>query len=368
MSQSHLLLYCRPGFEKECAQEVQEKAAAYDIFGYPQLEPNTGYVLFHCYEDEDADYFARKHPFSDLIFARQMIVATHELSELIVGDRVRLISQALREYPVCGNLWVETPDTEKGRELAKFCRKFTVPLRQGLRKAEILTQTEHKSKRTLHLFMLSGEHGWVGYSYSYNHSSHFMGIPRLKQPADAPSRSSLKLDEAFLEFIPAKERAARLSPGMFAVDLGAAPGGWTYQLVRRSMHVTAVDNGPMAQSLMDTGQVKHLMQDGFMYRPVKHNIYWLVCDMVEKPARVIELMAEWLCDDWCKEAIFNLKLPMKKRYPELMFNLQKLKDLLSEVSNDFVVEAKQLYHDREEVTVHVYNKRSVSRRVERHSD
>lgn len=42
---------------------------------------------------------------------------------------------------------------------------------------------------------------------------------------------------------------------MYAVDLGACPGGWTYQLVKRNMWVSSVDNGPMAQSLMDTGQV-----------------------------------------------------------------------------------------------------------------
>lgn len=61
----------------------------------------------------------------------------------------------------------------------------------------------------------------------------------------------------------------RLTSGMKAVDLGACPGGWTHQLVRRGMMVTAVDNGTMAQSLMDTGQVKHLRDDGFVWRPAR---------------------------------------------------------------------------------------------------
>lgn len=82
-----------------------------------------------------------------------------------------------------------------------------------------------------------------------------MGIPRLKFPADAPSRSTLKLEEALHVFIPADEWDERLANGMYAVDLGACPGGWTYQLVKRNMWVYSVDNGPMAQSLMDTGQV-----------------------------------------------------------------------------------------------------------------
>ena len=67
------------------------------------------------------------------------------------------------------------------------------------------------------------------------------------------------------------------------------------------MMVNAIDNGPMADSLMDTGQVKHLREDGFKYRPTKHRIHWLVCDMIEKPTRVAELMAGWLIDDCCQK-------------------------------------------------------------------
>ena len=70
----------------------------------------------------------------------------------------------------------------------------------------------------------------------------------------------------------------------------------------------------MAQSLMDTGQVTWLREDGFRYRPNRNNISWMVCDMVEKPAKVAALMASWLVNGWCRETIFNLKLPMKKRY------------------------------------------------------
>ncbi|STM07902.1 putative RNA 2'-O-ribose methyltransferase [Escherichia coli] len=33
------------------------------------------------------------------------------------------------------------------------------------------------------------------------------------------------------------------------------------------MWVYSVDNGPMAQSLMDTGQVTWLREDGFKFRP-----------------------------------------------------------------------------------------------------
>jgi Predicted SAM-dependent methyltransferase len=157
-----------------------------------------------------------------------------------------------------------------------------------------------------------------------------MGIPRLKFPSDAPSRSTLKLEEAFHVFIPADEWDERLANGMYAVDLGACPGGWTYQLVKRNMWVASVDNGPMAQSLMDTGQVTWLREDGFRYRPNRNNISWMVCDMVEKPAKVAALMAQWLVQGWCRETIFNLKLPMKKRYEEVSNNLAYIQQQLDE--------------------------------------
>lgn len=52
----------------------------------------------------------------------------------------------------------------------------------------------------------------------------FYGNPRLKFPADAPSRSTLKLEEAILTFIPRKEENKRLNENMIGVDLGLALG------------------------------------------------------------------------------------------------------------------------------------------------
>ena len=244
-------------------------------------------------------------------------------------------------------------DTNEGKQLAGFCRKFTVPLRQALRNKRILLKVQNPSRPVIHLLFINNNSCYVGYSLSQNNSPFYMGIPRLKFPSDAPSRSTLKLEEAFHIFIPYEEWDERLKGGLNAVDLGACPGGWTYQLVKRSMMVYAIDNGPMNEKLMETGQVKHYREDGFKFIPKKHNIYWLVCDMVEKPAKVTELIAKWLINGWCREAIFNLKLPMKKRYEEVKQNLQLLIEELNNSQINVQIQAKQLFHDREEVTVHV---------------
>ncbi len=123
-------------------------------------------------------------------------------------------------------------DTNEAKELTKFCRKFTVPLHARLLNAGIMLNYESPKRPVVNVFFIVPSACYVG-----NDSPFYMGIPRLKFPADAPSRSTLKLEEAFYVFIPADEWDERLARGMHAVDLSACPGGWTYQLVKRSMWV-----------------------------------------------------------------------------------------------------------------------------------
>lgn len=349
-----VILYCRQGFEKECAAEITDKAGQMAIYGFARVKDNSGYVIFECYQMEDADKLARELPFSSLIFARQMFVAGELLKDLPPEDRITPIIGMLQGVvEKGGDLRVEVADTNESKELMKFCRKFTVPLRAALRSAGVLAQNDSATRPVVHVFFIAPGCCYTGYSYSANNSPFYMGIPRLRFPSDAPSRSTLKLEEAFHVFIPADEWDERLANGMYAVDLGACPGGWTWQLVKRNMWVYSIDNGPMAQSLMDTGQVTWLREDGFRYRPARNNISWMVCDMVEKPANVTALMTEWLVNGWCRETIFNLKLPMKKRYEEVSQNLTFIRDKLAAAGVNAEIQARQLYHDREEVTVHV---------------
>ncbi len=351
---NNILLYCRSGFEKECAAEISEKAAQKKISGRAQAKENSGYVLFTCDQDEDAERLIRETPFGQLIFSRQIVRTGKLLSSLPPEDRISpIITMLSGVIEQAGQLRVEVPDTNSSKALLKFCRKLTVPLRNAMRAHKLLTFQESTRRPVIHVFFIAPGCCYVGYSLHNNNSPFYMGIPRLKLSVDAPSRSTLKLEEAFHLFIPIDEWDQRLASGMHAVDLGASPGGWTYQLVQRSMMVHAVDNATMAKSLMDTGQVKHHQIDGFKFKPWQRNIYWLVCDMVEKPSRVAQLVTEWLVKGWCREAIFNLKLPMKKRYEAVTQNILMIRGQLSSHNIEAHIQAKQLYHDRAEITVHV---------------
>ncbi|MGB0467710.1 MAG: 23S rRNA (cytidine(2498)-2'-O)-methyltransferase RlmM [Pontibacterium sp.] len=345
---NRLVLQCRPGFEKEAAAEITDRAAKHAIYGYCQLKERSGYVLFTCPESGSALKLIEQLDFHSLIFIRQWM-ACGNLLILKPEDRISQLKTQLEAFPPCVELWAEQSDTTEGRELVTFCRKFSSALAQHLRKSGKLRKPKANDAKRLVLFVLSGNEMYLGLAPVNNSAPWPMGIPRLKFPKQAPSRSTLKLEEAWHWFIAPEEWDARIPMGGSAVDLGAAPGGWTWQLVNRSMFVTAVDNGPMNSDLMESGQVVHAEEDAYRFVPEKR-VNLMVCDVADKPIRTANLAVNWLLNGYCKEAIFNLKLPMKQRYQETVTCLNLISDQLAEANIRFELSAKQLYHDREEIT------------------
>ncbi|WP_018139214.1 MULTISPECIES: 23S rRNA (cytidine(2498)-2'-O)-methyltransferase RlmM [unclassified Thioalkalivibrio] len=347
---SELLFYCRPGFEPDLIAELTERAAEAGMAAYPRAKPDTGFVRF-VPADGDLVGLAAALPLDELIFARQRLVALHPLERLSREDRVTPILDQLQLTGICfDSLWHECPDTNDGQSLVRLARALDRPLQAVLRKRGLLVPDAAGLRA--HLFWSAGDRVQIAFSRPGERSDWPEGKPRLRAASDAPSRSALKLEEAWHTFIPAEQWPERLAEGMQAVDLGAAPGGWTWQLVRRGMHVHAVDNGPMDERLMATTQVEHHREDAFVWEP-PNPVIWLVCDIVDKPARVAARMGDWLERQLCREAIFNLKLPMKKRWQTVRDCLEHLHERLSDAGLAYEVRARQLYHDREEVTVHI---------------
>ncbi len=343
-TQQNWLLYCRPGFEQDCAQEALRQARQQKpimVAEQPAIIADSGYVVVALNEQTLS--------YRELIFARQLIRLHHSIAALSERDRLTPILDAVAALPgTFGTLWLEAPDTNDGKLLAAFMRRFRPLLETELRGPGRL-QDDPRSAR-LHIFFPDKNSVLIGSSDPRNSADAVMGIVRQSMPAEAPSRSTMKLAEAIAVFMDRSEQARLLRPGMTAVDLGAAPGGWTWQLVKRGIRVTAVDNGPMKGALLNHPLVQHLRQDGFKYAPRKA-VDWLVCDMVEKPSRVSALIASWFAAGWCKHAIFNLKLPMKQRIAALDSALGGIRQQLDEEGINYKMLAKQLYHDREEVTV-----------------
>jgi 23S rRNA (cytidine2498-2'-O)-methyltransferase len=321
------LLYCRAGFEGECAQEAAALGAEQSSFAR-----DTGFVVSRT----------GSLAWRELVFARQSLPVFAHLAALPRNDRITQILAAIADRGESFHeVWTEAPDTNEGRQLAPLCKSFGNALIGALKKQR---RVDASARSRLHVFFPQGDEVYLCAADPDTVAPWPQGIPRLKFPRAAPSRSTLKLEEALLTLLDEDERERWLRPGMRAVDLGAAPGGWSYQFVRRSIRVTAIDNGAMDRSLLDSGLLEHRREDGFRYRPAKP-VDWLVCDMVEQPRRIAELVAHWLQHGWCRHAIVNLKLPMKKRYEEVQACLTLVRAAVG------TVRAKQLYHDREEITL-----------------
>ena len=342
-----LLCYCRAGFEPELAGELTERAALAGFAGYARTERDSGFVLFVC---DEADALSRALPWSTLIFARQKLRVFADLDMLDPRDRISPMLAALPQDIRFGELVMEHPDSEHGKPMAGLARSLGNALRPALRKAGALTREANPRLQRLHVCVLDGNHVLLAGSEPEDSAPWPLGIPRLRMHADAPSRSALKLEEALLVLLDADERKRLLREGMRAADLGAAPGGWTWVLTRHGLRVQSIDNGPLRQHVLDTGMVTHLRADGFSWQP-QQPLDWMVCDMVEQPRRVAERMATWLREGWCRHAIFNLKLPMKKLWLEVQANLGDFHARCEAAGVTVRTRARQLYHDREEITV-----------------
>jgi 23S rRNA (cytidine2498-2'-O)-methyltransferase len=363
-----LILYCRPGLENDTAAEIMARAAEHDVPGYVKANPGTGWLQFAGSGDVSVADLLSRQAFAGLIFPRQWFLLLAHLRELPPDDRVSPLAAAFGTHRP-GDVWVEYPDTNEGKELSKLARGVEGHLQRRLHTAAgrksrpahddnadrdgaaPAHRRQHKTGLRGHVLLLSGAEALVGVSPCENSAPWPLGYPRLRFPREAPSRSTLKLEEAWHVLL-GEDTDNWPRPGQRAVDLGAAPGGWTWQLIQRGCKVTAVDNGPMDAKVMDEGRVTHLREDAFAFKPASP-VDWMVCDVVDQPAKVASLVERWLVRGWCRQTIFNLKLPMKKRFQEVEGILGRLAATLDEAGIVFHMRARQLYHDREEITVWV---------------
>ncbi|MFO1313801.1 MAG: 23S rRNA (cytidine(2498)-2'-O)-methyltransferase RlmM [Burkholderiales bacterium] len=340
-----VLAYCRGGFEPEVAADLRRLAAR--IGANLELDPSAGqaYVAASC-DHVPREAWQRALTEAPPIFARSVLVGEGPFAIADPAaprpDRVTPLLQAVEASctPPWRSAWVEFPDTNDGKALSTLARALAPRIESALQ-----SSLRAEASRRLRILLTSGAQAYVGESDA-RMPDWPLGIPRLRMPPGAPSRSTQKLAEAFEVFL-GERASALLRPGMHAVDLGAAPGGWTWQLVQRGLHVTAVDNGPLKGSIRDDRLVRHVREDAFRFVP-RRPVDWLVCDVVEQPIRIADLVARWLGEGLARHAIFNLKLPMKKRYDEVRRCEQRIVAALQDLSPSLAL--RQLYHDREEVT------------------
>ncbi|HSH42503.1 MAG TPA: 23S rRNA (cytidine(2498)-2'-O)-methyltransferase RlmM, partial [Arenicellales bacterium] len=305
-------MFARPGFENEAGREWLDRARTLGIQGSMQPLADTGLVCWKPSTRAAVEpRVERGLAVDSLVFVRDVVFERGRVDPLPKTDRVGALIDVLdtRVPGQWGEVAVHVPEGSPDPDLAAFARKWTAPLAAALRRHGRLKEKRDRGARRLDLILSDFERLIIGESLPRQRAAFPGGRPRLRLPRNAPSRSTLKLEEAFLTLMDEKERERWLAPGMTAADLGASPGGWTFHLVARGMLVTAVDNGPMNAALMQSELVEHVRADGFTWRPDRP-CDWMVCDIVDKPRRTVDMVARWFRDGHCRASVFNLKLPM----------------------------------------------------------
>jgi 23S rRNA (cytidine2498-2'-O)-methyltransferase len=345
----------REGFEPEAALELSRLAG--EARNGVDISPGTGSAFALAFAHSlDAPRWFRAARLDPPVFTRTLCIGLGpwtliEERSRSRPDRMQPLLAAIDALAAMGqhappwrSVWVEYPDTNEGKARSKLARALETRLASTL---AVQGRIDEHSPLRLHI-LLHDEHGALLGTSDPATTRWPLGIPRLRRAGAAPSRSVQKLAEALVVFL-GDDREPALRAGQRAVDLGAAPGGWTWLLAQRGLRVTAVDNASLKGAITDDPLVTHVRADGLAFRP-RRPVDWLTCDIVEKPVVIADVVAGWIADGAARRAIFNLKLPMKRRYDEVRRCASHIRLRLERAGVRASLALRQLYHDREEVT------------------
>ena len=157
---------------------------------------------------------------------------------------------------------------------------------------------------------------------------------KFEENREAPSRAYLKLWELFTRegFCP--------KPSEKCLELGSAPGGWTWVLRSLSTSVIAVDKGEMDSRLLEQKQVIWLQQDAFSIKPEEIGpVDWFFSDLICYPARLLEVVKEWSEKGLAQNFVCTLKFKGKTDFETLEAFLRLPGS-----------KARHLHHNKHEVT------------------
>jgi 23S rRNA (cytidine2498-2'-O)-methyltransferase len=263
--------------------------------------------------------------------------APDELSETVA----RRVAEAIPSGPLV--LQSFTPDSPAGNRLANEANALLEAVRTRLPASRLLEETWRAPEAGATLVELCVAPGAVMVGSVPAREALSLspgGRQRMRRPGESPSRAAMKLEEALihLPFEPGR--------GEVCVDLGAAPGGWTQRLVARGARVIAVDPAKLLPELTEKSRVEHVQESAFAYTP-EEPADWLFCDMAWRPLEVAQLLAKWGRRGWASHLVANIKLPMKDKNPILL----RVRHILTEEGGWQGLTVRQLYHDRDEVTV-----------------
>ncbi len=167
------------------------------------------------------------------------------------------------------------------------------------------------------------------------------GAVRFRREEGQISRAKFKLLEAEYKF------ALDFAQFNRALDIGAAPGGWTSLLLERGLSVTAVDPGELHPTLTGHPRLTYLRKNAGDVTFADEAFDLLVCDMSWSPRQMIKLVSGLLhALESGGTAIITLKLMHGKPFQAVKEAVGGFRPALE------LRRAKQLFHNRDELTLY----------------
>nr|WP_285891329.1 SAM-dependent methyltransferase [Paenibacillus pasadenensis] len=172
------------------------------------------------------------------------------------------------------------------------------------------------------------------------------GAVRFQREDGQISRAKFKLLEAEREF------GLDYSTFSHALDIGAAPGGWTSLLLERGLKVTAVDPAELHPSLKAYRTLTVLRKNASEVKFEPESFDLLVCDMSWSPMQMSRLVLDDITPALKSGGTAIVTVKLMHRKP-----LQTIREVKTRFSEHFIVEgARQLFHNREEITLYLKKK------------
>lgn len=170
------------------------------------------------------------------------------------------------------------------------------------------------------------------------------GVAAAEVPPEAPSRAFAKVAEALAW--------SGLQPkrGQTALEIGSAPGGASYALLRRGLSVVGVDPGDMDPTVLADARFRHLKiaAGGLRRSELPERVEWLLLDVNLAPQVALHAVRRIvpMVRDHLVAAILTLKLNEEAFVDEIPRWLRRV----AEMGFD-PVRAKQLPSNRREICV-----------------
>lgn len=347
-STRYQIALCRPGFAETVVEEfrdrwnIQGEAVHKSAVRFPETTPLPPVA---------STVFVRQYLPSALYFEEKSVEATVEF----ILHRLEVMSKRGNRQQGSWTLHAFAIDDDPALHHAMAIEKKLLPAikiklpelyKRYIREEVFLDEKRAPNDLIVQIYAPSAHDIWLSIApLSSGVLPHVGGIKRMKKIHGAPSRSTSKLAEA-LVFMEASPKE-----GQTAVDLGAAPGGWTFLLATAGVDVTAIDHAELdlPPPAKMRGRVQHLKTNGLKYLP-DEQIDWLVCDMVMAGELTLEVLEKWLEAKRMRAFVVNVKLPPDQPWPAVKKALSLQQKYLNSGAWPKMF-ARHLYHDRSEITL-----------------